>query len=134
MRGFSRLSTNLDWRYFERYRERQYSWQNRGVENFQPYIGQLTFGGVAGFATGFAIKKVGRVVAIVVGILFIIVQLLASAGYISVDWVRIQKDVEPMLGQENIKNVWQGLLALLTHNLPFGASFTVGLALGLKFG
>ena len=104
------------------------------MDFIQPYIGQLTFGGVAGFAAGFAVKKVGRFVAIVFGLIFIVVQVLASMGYISVDWTRIQKEAEPLLQQGNIKNAWDALVAVLTNNLPFGASFMVGFLLGLRQG
>ncbi|GEM87273.1 hypothetical protein MGR01S_18980 [Meiothermus granaticius NBRC 107808] len=105
-----------------------------GVDWIQPYIGQLTFGGVAGFATGYAIKTVGRWVAIFLGIIFIVVQVLASLGYLSVDWTRIQRDVEPYFQNENLRSLWNGLIALLTNNLPFGGAFVAGLLLGLRRG
>jgi uncharacterized membrane protein (Fun14 family) len=104
------------------------------VETLSPYLGQLTFGGVAGFATGYALKKIGRVLAVGLGLLFVVLQLLAQAGYVQVDWTRIQKDVEPLLQDEGVKGLWERLLATLTHNLPFGASFTAGLLLGLRSG
>jgi uncharacterized membrane protein (Fun14 family) len=104
------------------------------VETLSPYLGQLTFGGMAGFATGYALKKIGRVLAVGLGLLFVVLQLLAQAGYVQVDWTRIQKDVEPLLQDEGVKDLWERLLATLTHNLPFGASFTAGLLLGLRSG
>jgi uncharacterized membrane protein (Fun14 family) len=104
------------------------------VDVIQPYIGQLSFGGIAGFATGFAIKKIGRILAVTLGLIFIVVQVLASLGYISVDWTRIQKDVEPMLGQDRIKGLWDGLVAVLTTNLPFAGAFVAGLLIGLRTG
>ncbi|KIX84599.1 FUN14 domain-containing protein [Thermus filiformis] len=104
------------------------------METLSPYLGQLTFGGVAGFATGYALKKIGRVLAVGLGLLFVVLQLLAQAGYVQVDWTRIQKDVEPLLKDEGVKGLWERLLATLTYNLPFGASFTAGLLLGLRSG
>lgn len=104
------------------------------METLSPYLGQLTFGGMAGFATGYALKKIGRVLAVGLGLLFVVLQLLAQAGYVQVDWTRIQKDVEPLLQDEGVKDLWERLLATLTHNLPFGASFTAGLLLGLRSG
>jgi uncharacterized membrane protein (Fun14 family) len=104
------------------------------VEVIQPYIGQLTFGGLAGFAVGFAIKTVGRWVAIIVGLIFVVVQVLASMGYIAVDWTRIQRDVEPLLEQEQIRTAWDAFVGVLTTNLPFGGAFIVGLLLGLRRG
>lgn len=110
------------------------TWHNRNVELIQPYIGQLTFGGVAGFAVGYAIKTVGRWLAIILGLIFVVVQVLASTGYIAVDWTRIQRDVEPLLQQDQIKGAWDALVRVLTTNLPFGGAFVAGLVLGLRRG
>ncbi|MGQ9735779.1 MAG: FUN14 domain-containing protein [Thermaceae bacterium] len=104
------------------------------MEALSPYIGQLTFGGLAGFATGYALKKIGRLLAVGLGLLFIALQLLAQAGYVQVDWIRIQKDVDPLLKDEGLRSLWDRTLSLLTHNLPFGASFVAGFVLGLKAG
>lgn len=108
----------------------------KGVElpDLSPYLGQVTFGGLAGYAVGYALKKVGRFLAIALGLLFIAVQLLAQAGYIQVDWTRIQRDVEPLLQQPGLQSLWERLLKTLTYNLPFGASFVGGLVLGLRAG
>ncbi len=104
------------------------------MPDLSPYLGQLTFGGLAGYVTGYALKKVGRLLALLLGIFFLGLQLLAQAGYLQVDWTRIQKDVEPFLGQAGLQNLWERLLGLLTHNLPFGASFVGGFLLGLRAG
>uniref|UniRef100_A0A7C6A0D2 FUN14 family protein n=2 Tax=Thermus tengchongensis TaxID=1214928 RepID=A0A7C6A0D2_9DEIN len=108
----------------------------RGVElpDLTPYLGQMTFGGLAGYAVGYALKKVGRLLAIGLGLLFVALQLLAQAGYVQVDWTRIQKDVEPLLQQPGLQSLWERLLQTLTYNLPFGASFVGGLLLGLRAG
>ncbi len=105
-----------------------------GVElpDLSPYLGQVTFGGLAGYAVGYALKKLGRLLAVALGLLFVVVQLLAQAGYIQVDWTRIQKDVEPLLQQPGLQSLWERLLTTLTYNLPFGASFVGGLILGLR--
>lgn len=107
-----------------------------GVElpDLSPYLGQVTFGGLAGYAVGYALKKLGRLLAVVLGLLFVAVQLLAQAGYIQVDWTRIQRDVEPLLQQPGLQSLWERLLTTLTYNLPFGASFVGGLILGLRAG
>ncbi|MEJ5337995.1 MAG: FUN14 domain-containing protein, partial [Thermus sp.] len=64
------------------------------LPDLTPYLGQITFGGLAGYAVGYALKKIGRLLAVGLGLLFIALQLLAQAGYVQVDWTRIQKDVE----------------------------------------
>ncbi|SDF10502.1 Uncharacterized membrane protein, Fun14 family [Thermus arciformis] len=107
-----------------------------GVElpDLTPYLGQITFGGLAGYAVGYALKKVGRLLALALGLLFVALQLLAQAGYVEVDWTRIQRDVEPFLQQPGLKSLWERLLSTLTYNLPFGASFLGGFLLGLRAG
>ena len=104
------------------------------LPDLTPYLGQITFGGLAGYAVGYALKKVGRLLAIALGLLFVALQLLAQAGYVEVDWTRIQRDVEPLLQQPALQTLWDRPLATLPYNLPFGASFVGGLVLGLRAG
>ena len=104
------------------------------VESLAPYLGQLTFGGLAGFASGYALKKVGKLLAIALGLLFVSIQLLAYAGYLTVDWLRIQESVNPLLESEQLNQGWQALVAVLTNNFPFAAAFIPGLILGLRRG
>lgn len=99
-----------------------------------PYLEQIGFGAAAGFMAGYALKKLGKLVALAVGLLFVAVQLLAYFGYVTVEWGRIQGDVEPMLGSESLQRSWRGLLAMLTYNLPFAASFVPTFVVGLKRG
>lgn len=121
------LEARCTWRYVRRA-------YDGGVENLQPFVGQITFGGLAGFATGYALKKIGKVLAVILGIGFLSLQLLAYAGYIQIDWTRIQQDVDPLLDQERLRGFWNQLLEVLTFNLPFAGGFTAGLVLGLKRG
>ncbi len=104
------------------------------MEALQPYLGQITFGGLAGFVAGYALKKVGKVAAIVLGLFFIGLQLLAYYGFVEIDWTRIQASVDPLLGQEQLQSLWQRLVAVLTYNSPFAGGFVAGLVLGLRRG
>ncbi|GGR59612.1 hypothetical protein GCM10008959_21740 [Deinococcus seoulensis] len=91
----------------------------------------LSVGAVLGFATGVAIRYVGRVALIVLGVLFITLQLLAYFELISVNWLRVQAITEPWLRQGSEQGgAW--LTRLLTANLPFAGAFTAGLLLGLR--
>ncbi len=38
------------------------------LETLAPILGQLTFGALAGFAAGYALKKIGKVAAVALGI------------------------------------------------------------------
>jgi uncharacterized membrane protein (Fun14 family) len=104
------------------------------LETVAPYLQQLSFGAVAGFAAGYALKKVGKVLAIIVGLLFVAVQVLAYYGFVQVNWLAVQDRVNPMLESENLGRLWQGLVNLLTYNVTFAAAFVPGLLFGLKRG
>ena len=99
-----------------------------------PYLQQLTFGAVAGFLVGYALKKVGKFVAIAIGLLFVVIQTLAYFGFLTVNWGEVQGRVDPLLEPESINDLWRGLVALLTYNITFAAAFVPALILGLKRG
>lgn len=99
-----------------------------------PWVEQIAFGGVAGFVAGYAVKKVGKFVALALGLIFIVVQLLAWSGFLSVNWGVVQDTVDPLLQSESLERGWRGLVQMLTHNIPFAAAFIPGLLLGLKRG
>lgn len=99
-----------------------------------PYLGQLTFGALAGFSVGYALKKVGKLLALLLGVLFVFLQILAHYGFVSIDWLRVQESVDPLLGAESLREAWRSLVGLLTANVPFAAAFIPGMMLGLRRG
>ena len=104
------------------------------IQPFLPYIQQLGFGGIAGFVVGYALKKVGKIVAIALGILFVILQVLAYYGFVSINWIQVQKSVDPLLETNTLQAMWQGLINILTYNFVAAAAFIPGLILGLRRG
>jgi uncharacterized membrane protein (Fun14 family) len=104
------------------------------IQPFIPYLQQLGFGGIAGFMAGYALKKVSKVVAFTIGIIFIILQVLAYYGFVSINWIEVQKSVDPLLETNSLKAVWQGVLNVLTYNFVAAAAFIPGLILGLRRG
>lgn len=104
------------------------------LETLAPVLGQLTFGALAGFAAGYALKKIGKVAAVALGIFFILIQLLAYYGFVEVNWLQIQESVDPFLKPDSLEGLWRNVLDLLTLNLPFAAAFIPGLLLGLRRG
>lgn len=104
------------------------------LESFAPYLQQLSFGALAGFAAGYALKKVGKIFAIALGLLFIAVQVLAYYGFVQIDWGQVQDSVNPLLEGESLNRFWQGLVGILTYNITFAAAFIPGLIFGLKRG
>ena len=65
---------------------------NQLIEKAKPQLSKLSFGGVIGYCSGAAAKKVGKAVSVFVGLAFIAVQSAAYTGYISVDWNKIKDD------------------------------------------
>ncbi|GGK30540.1 hypothetical protein GCM10008955_25380 [Deinococcus malanensis] len=103
----------------------------RILDALQPLLPDLSVGALLGFATGVALRHIGRVVLIVVGVLFVTLQLLAYAELISINWLRVQALTEPWLRQGGEQGA-QWLGRVLTANLPFAGAFSGGLVLGLR--
>lgn len=101
---------------------------------FVPYAEQLGFGLVAGFAAGYTLKKLGKLAAIALGLVFMLVQALAYGGFITVNWGEVQARVDPLFEQDSLATAWDRLLAVLTYNLAFAGAFVPGLVLGLRRG
>ena len=87
-------------------------------------------GGIAGWAVGYTLKKVAKVVAIFLGITFISLQYLAYKHVITVDWTKVQNAVD----KQHLEQSAQGFMSMLTYNLPFAGSFLVGFWLGFRKG
>jgi len=99
-----------------------------------PLVEQVGFGALAGFVAGFAVKKIGKLAALLLGTLFVVVQGLAWVGYVQVNWSAVQADAAPWLEEASLRQGWGALLDVLTYNLPFAAAFVPGLLLGLRRG
>ena len=101
------------------------------VEILTPLLAQLGFGGVAGLCVGYALKKLGKIVAFIIGLAFLGLQLLAWKGIISINYAAMEQ-----WGNEVIHSVGlaEGLYGTIIANMPFAASFLVGLAIGFKLG
>ncbi|WP_309572555.1 FUN14 domain-containing protein [Deinococcus sp.] len=101
------------------------------LDALRPILPDLSVGALLGFATGVALRHVGRVVLIVVGVLFIALQLLAYFDLISINWLKLQALTEPWLRQGGEQGAsW--LRRVLTANLPFAGAYTAGLLVGLR--
>lgn len=60
-------------------------------------LGQLGFGFLTGFCSGYSLKKVSKVSAVVLGFFFISIQTLSYNGYLKVNMDKLQKDVDGAL-------------------------------------
>lgn len=107
---------------------------NVDLSTVVPWLPQIAFGAVAGFVAGYALKKLGKVVALTLGVLFVIIQLLAWGGFLTVNWGAVQDTMDPLLETSSLERAWHGLLTLLTYNVPFAATFVPALVIGVKRG
>lgn len=89
---------------------------------------QLSFGGILGFATGYSIRRVGRVILFLVGTEVVLLQYMAYREWLMMDWGKVRRDVAPRFD----RSTWDGLVQILTYNMPFSAAFSGGLVAGLR--
>jgi len=104
------------------------------LQSVLPWVQQIGFGAVAGFVAGYALKKVGKLVALAIGLLFIVIQLLAWWGFLSVDWGVVQRTVDPLLESGSLNQAWRSLVTVMTYNIPFAAAFVPAMVLGIRRG
>lgn len=96
--------------------------------------GQLGFGTLAGFVAGYAAKKIARLVAILLGLTFFALQLLAYEGWITIHWHEIQHQADDFWREAQQQGWFAYLWMVLTDNLPFGGAFAAGFTLGFRLG
>ncbi|MFC4427746.1 FUN14 domain-containing protein [Deinococcus navajonensis] len=101
------------------------------LDVLQPLLPDLSVGALLGFATGTALRYIGRVVLIVLGGLFMILQLLSYFELVSINWLKVQALTEPWLRQGGEQGL-QWLSRVLMANLPFAGAFSAGLLVGLR--
>jgi uncharacterized membrane protein (Fun14 family) len=96
-----------------------------------PLLAQLGVGGLGGLCVGYAVKKVAKIVAVIIGLFFLGLQYLAYQGIINIDYVGLENWAKGVVAGAG---ALEGVLTAMIANLPFAASFAVGLAMGLKMG
>ena len=98
------------------------------------YGGSLGFGGAAGLAVGYTAKKMTKLVALALGVAFILVQALSYSGLITVNWGAVQDTAQGVWSDGQGGTMADRAWAILTANLPFGGAFVAGFALGFRLG
>lgn len=91
--------------------------------------GQLTVGGVIGFATGYAVKRVGQLILVIMGCEVVVLQLFAQRGWVIVNWNRIGKDLSPHVEKEGFDRVVEAL----KFKVPFAGAFSAGCYAGFRW-
>ena len=90
----------------------------RALDAMKPIVTKLSLGGVMGYCSGMALKKVGKALAFVVGLGFVAVQSAAYAGYIQVNWGKIADDsiVKPLDAVSSMDDLY--IYLYMVHLLP----------------
>ena len=99
-----------------------------------PLLSQLGFGGVIGFLVGFTLKKVGKLVAVVLGLLFILLQVLAHYGIVVIQWGPLAAWWSQVTEPQKLQGYWAMLRAILFANVPALAGAIPGFLFGFKKG
>lgn len=77
---------------------------NQLIEKAKPALSKLTFGGIMGYCSGAAAKKVGKAVAVLAGLAFIAIQSAVYTGYIAVDWQKVKEDAVAKVDTVSLMN------------------------------
>jgi len=117
--------------------------QDAVTAGFTEYAGGISFGSACGFASGYTIKKAGKVAVVGFGTIFMGLQGLASVGLIQINWHRAVEMFDSQLDLNDDGKIDKAdaeiaiakLQARLTLGMgPAAVGFPAGLALGLKYG
>ena len=104
---------------------------------------ELSYGFVCGYSSGYALKKVGKMVSLAFGLSFAVFQSLAYAGYIQFNHEAFKKDLmdkyldlnqDGKVDEQDLKLLYNKALEILTYNIPGGAGFSAGFIGGLRAG
>eukprot|EP00184_Porphyridium_aerugineum_P002626 CAMPEP_0184694096 /NCGR_PEP_ID=MMETSP0313-20130426/2150_1 /TAXON_ID=2792 /ORGANISM="Porphyridium aerugineum, Strain SAG 1380-2" /LENGTH=419 /DNA_ID=CAMNT_0027152321 /DNA_START=67 /DNA_END=1326 /DNA_ORIENTATION=- len=108
-------------------------------EDIPPIIGQLSVGSLAGYATGYALKRIGKVAAFGLGTVFVVLQGLSYSGLVYINWRKLERDYIDVFDQDkdgvvttkDAEIMADKLAHLLKYNIPSGVGFTAGMFFGI---
>ena len=95
-----------------------------------PVGSQIGIGGLGGIIVGYALKKIAKILALLLGLMFVGLQYLAYRGIIGINYDRLNELTEGVVLDIGID---YGTSFILT-NIPFTGSFAAGIALGFSKG
>jgi len=94
-------------------------------------LSTLGVGGLLGYFTGTAVKTMSRLLGCLLGILFILMQLLAYYGFAEWNWGLISEWIMGP-GASAADAATTKLWTILTYNLPFTGGFATGFYIGFR--
>jgi uncharacterized membrane protein (Fun14 family) len=100
-------------------------------EVLTPIVYQLGIGGILGFFVGYAVKKLTKLIAVLIGLFALLLIYFGYQGVISINYNRLAEMLQGLMGAAGQAS---DLLTPIVANLPFAGSFVAGTAVGLKTG
>ncbi|KAI9910249.1 hypothetical protein PsorP6_011113 [Peronosclerospora sorghi] len=97
--------------------------------------GQLSRGFYVGACAGVALKKMLKLGALAIGALVVLLQSASYAGYVSVDYKKLERDCQKYLERkqdgvvdtQDVDSLYHSVRKVLELNLPVGSGFALGL-------
>lgn len=104
------------------------------------FLGTVGFGGIIGFLIGYALKKIAKILAVIVGVFFAAILYFESNGIININWDKLQSIAQSTLSSFMglITTAANGnsstLLPIASLGLPLTGSAAAGFAIGFMKG
>jgi uncharacterized membrane protein (Fun14 family) len=100
------------------------------LNHLAPGLGALGLGGLLGYGVAIAFRSAARTLGCMLGLLFILLQVLAYYKIVTVDWGSLAHQAAP--AGHAAEAAGQRLWHILTYNLPFAGGFAGGFLLGMR--
>lgn len=101
--------------------------------DYVPVLGAgVGFGLVSGWAVGYLAKKLMLLLALAVGLVFVVIQVMVVSRLLSVNWQGVAASFDRLTHQ--VQGGHSALWSVLVYNFPYAGAFAVGFALGFKKG
>jgi uncharacterized membrane protein (Fun14 family) len=111
------------------------------VECFTANATTIRLGGIIGFLLGYALKKVAKILAVIIGVFFAAILYFESNGIININWDKLrgiaQSTVSSLAGLISTAgngNNSSTLLPITSLGLPLTGSAAAGFAIGFMKG
>jgi uncharacterized membrane protein (Fun14 family) len=102
------------------------------IESISPTLFSIGSGGLIGFLVGFAIKRIFKILAVLVGLFLGALIYFQSQGLISINWEKLQEMTQSTVSMLAHSLTDTSQISVISGNL--GIPLTGGLAAGFAFG
>jgi uncharacterized membrane protein (Fun14 family) len=112
------------------------SWATLTLENISSTLLTVGSGGLIGFLVGFALKRVMKILAVIIGLFFGALIYLQSQTIINVNWDKLESISESSLSviSNYMTNTEQISTIMRNLGIPLAGGLSAGLVLGFSKG